>query len=271
MTIKNIFFFFENILRKNYVRYKKIGLARTAYKLINFPITRIIYLNKRKKIFKKNKNYRFKKIYELNYWNNKESVSGSGSSLRNTIKIRKLLPKIIKRYNIKSILDAPCGDFYWFNKIIDKLKINYLGGDIVNELIKKNKKKFRNKKINFKLIDITKDNLPKMDLIICRDCLFHLSYKDIKKFFLNYKKSKIKFIIINGNKNYFNKMESFDNKNIVSGDFRKIDFFSEPFNFKKNYELSFLDEDINDTQNSKYVYVFKREKFLKNIYNFKIN
>ena len=66
-------------------------------------------------------------------------------------------------------------------------------------------------------------------------------------------------------------MESFDNKNIVSGDFRKIDFFSEPFNFKKNYELSFLDEDINDTQNSKYVYVFKREKFLKNIYNFKIN
>ena len=265
MAFNEISFFFRNILKKNYIRYKKIGLIYTACRLIKFPIVRLIYLHKKKKIFQTNKGNRFNKIYELNFWNNNESVSGSGSSLKNTRKIRTLLPKIIRKYNIKSVLDAPCGDFYWFNKIIDQIEINYLGGDIVGKLINENKKKFKSKKINFKLLDITKNNLPKMDLMICRDCLFHLSYEDIQKFLLNYKRSKIKFIMLTANKNYHDKDKSFNNKNITTGDFRKIDFFSAPFNFKKNYELSFIDEDIYDTNNSKYIYLFSRKNFIKNI------
>lgn len=265
MTINEISFFFKNIFKKNFIRYKKIGLTYTVCNLIAFPIRRLNHLNKKKKVFKTSKNKRFEKIYEINFWNNEESVSGSGSSLKNTEKIRNLLPKIIRKYNIKSVLDAPCGDFYWFNKIIDQVEISYLGADIVNNLISKNKKEFQKKNVDFKLLDITKNNLPKMDLMICRDCLFHLSYEDIKKFFLNYKKSKIKFIIITGNKNYHNKDKSFSNKNIITGDFRKIDFFSQPFNFKKNYELSFLDEDIYDTNNSKYIYLFSRKNFIENI------
>jgi hypothetical protein len=71
--------------------------------------------------------------------------------------------------------------------------------------------------------------------------------------------------MITGNKNYNNKEKSFSNKDIITGDFRKIDFFSPPFNFKKNYKLSFLDEDIYDTNNSKYMYLFLRKNFIENI------
>ena len=58
----------------------------------------------------------FLKIYKNNYWGSKTSKSGPGSDLSNTRKIREELPKIIKKYNINSIFDAPCGDFFWMKK-----------------------------------------------------------------------------------------------------------------------------------------------------------
>ena len=54
----------------------------------------------------------FSIIYKNNYWSSKISKSGPGSDLRNTRKIRNELPKIIKKFKINSIFDAPCGDFF---------------------------------------------------------------------------------------------------------------------------------------------------------------
>ena len=39
-------------------------------------------------------------------------------------------------------------------------------------------------------IDITKESLPESDLMICRDCLIHLSFESIRLFFENFRKSK---------------------------------------------------------------------------------
>ena len=66
--------------------------------------------------------------------------------------------------------------------------------------------------------------------MICRDCLFHFSNKDIKLFFFNLKKSKIKYILTTS---HFIQPKMKPNKNISTGDFRKIDIFSYPFKFKK--------------------------------------
>ena len=40
------------------------------------------------------------------------------------------------------MLDIPCGDFYWM-KEVDLKDIEYIGADIVDELIKKNNDKFK--------------------------------------------------------------------------------------------------------------------------------
>jgi 2-polyprenyl-3-methyl-5-hydroxy-6-metoxy-1,4-benzoquinol methylase len=126
----------------------------------------------------------FKRIYEKNVWKSKESISGPGSTLKQTEKIRKKIPLLIKSKKIKSILDIPCGDFNWMNEIkIDKLNVNYIGADVVEELVKKNKQKYKKDNINFLKLNLTKDELPKVDLILCRDCLIHFSYKNI--FFSN--------------------------------------------------------------------------------------
>lgn len=105
-------------------------------------------------------------------------------------------------------------------------EIDYIGGDIVNALILENNKKYASKHISFITLDITQDLLPDADLIIVRDCLFHLSYADISLFLKNLSKSKIKYILTTGH-------IEVKNTDIVTGDFRKINLFTAPFNIIK--------------------------------------
>ncbi|OWP85211.1 hypothetical protein BWK59_01325 [Flavobacterium davisii] len=92
--------------------------------------------------------YKFKKIYENDGFNiiNKGAKSGSDSDLIQTKIIRKEIERIINNYEIKSILDIPCGDFYWMNKVNLK-SIRYIGGDIVDDLIKRNVKSTKQMKL----------------------------------------------------------------------------------------------------------------------------
>ena len=227
----------------------------TLFKLMKYPFRLLI---KSKFINKKKLKDKFLIIYESNYWDNSETVSGPGSTLKNTVNLRKKLKKVIKNYNIKSIFDAPCGDCNWIEEIIKSSHIKYIGADIVNDIIVKNKKKFDDKKITFKRMDLTKEKIPKADLFICRDFLFHLSYEDIYMFLKNLKKSNSKYLLISSH--YKNEKIKNINKNIYSGDFRKIDIFQPPFNFNKNY-LTVIDDYCDNTK--KYLYLFKRKDFVK--------
>ena len=56
---------------------------------------------------------------------------------------------MLYKYQIKSILDIPCGDFYWM-KGLDLKNINYVGADIVAPLIKKNIDQFKSIILIFK-------------------------------------------------------------------------------------------------------------------------
>ncbi len=203
---------------------------------------------------KKKLSDRFSYIYKKNYWDDLESVSGPGSSFKNSKKITKMLKNIIIKYKIKKIIDAPCGDCNWIKELFNNKKLEYLGVDIVPDLVKKNQSKFKKyKNVNFKILDITSAKLPKTDLIICRDFLFHLSFNDGKKFLKNLYKSDFKYLITsshsNGTKNNFENI-----KDIESGDFRIINIFKKPYNFKKNYEVC-INDFCDDAE--KYMILFK--------------
>lgn len=121
----------------------------------------------------------FNHIYQTNYWGDKESVSGSGSNLKITETIRKHLPPLFQKLGIRSILDAPCGDFNWMNHVDLSSIGKYIGADIVQDIIEKNNHLYTNEKLSFTTLNIVEDPLPKVDLILCRDCLVHFIYKDI--------------------------------------------------------------------------------------------
>lgn len=183
---------------------------------------------------------KFSTIYSKRLWTSKESISGTGSTLENTIELREKLPSLISKYNIKSIVDAPCGDFNWFKEIIFDLEINYIGVDIVEELIRENIKRYSCHNINFKAGNICKDRLPSCDLLIVRDCLFHLSHNDINEFLLNISHLDYKYLMTTS----FNTDDNFENSDIVSASFRVIDIFKSPYHFTKSKALNIINEDL---------------------------
>jgi SAM-dependent methyltransferase len=130
----------------------------------------------------------FKTIYEKNLWKNKETRSGRGSTLEFTRPLRLVLPAILKKLETKYLLDAGCGDFNWL-KEVDLGKIKYVGCDVVESLIADNVLKYKKAKRTFIVRDLTKDVLPKVDTILCRACLFHLSNVNVVKALNNFKAS----------------------------------------------------------------------------------
>lgn len=180
---------------------------------------------------------KFTKIYTGRLWGNAESASGAGSSIDYTANIRKELPLIFEKFNITSVFDAPCGDFNWMKKVIVPSDTKYIGGDIVKELIDINNRDYSNKKIEFVHFDITKNSFPNADIWICRDCFIHLSYQSILQSLKNFCESNISYLLTTTHVNH----GRFNNKDIISGGFRYIDLFSEPFNFPEDVLYRFYD------------------------------
>jgi hypothetical protein len=67
--------------------------------------------------------------------------------------------------------------------------------DIVDALIEDNSQKYGSDSISFYCKDLAVDRLPEADLILCRDCLVHLTYEDILKVISNFKKSGAKYLL----------------------------------------------------------------------------
>jgi len=137
----------------------------------------------------------FETIYRLNVWGHKESRSGPGSSMEQTEKIRTWLPNILKSFNVRLFLDAPCGDFNWCKELNLDFLERYIGIDIVPDVVMANLKSYANEKRVFLHKDITKDSLPRADAIMCRDCFAHLSFSDIWSALKNFKKTGAKYLI----------------------------------------------------------------------------
>ena len=181
---------------------------------------------------------RFSEIYKNNLWSSSESGSGEGSEILYTEPLRKWLIENIKLLEIKTFVDAPCGDFNWMKLVLPKVNINYIGLDIVESVIDKNKINYAADNIKFEISNICEDKLPDCDLIMVRDCLFHLSYEDINRFLTNLSNTNYKYLLTTTH----TVEKDFKNSNINTGDFRLIDLFGPPFNFDPTKVKSRVDD-----------------------------
>lgn len=139
-------------------------------------------------------NLDFIKIYKKNIFGSSESRSGSGSTLEQTAYIREVLPAVLRELNVKSFLDVPCGDFNWL-KLVDLSGVQYIGGDIVPDLVEKNNQAYATPERTFKTINIIQDELPKVDAIFCRDCLVHMKFDHAMQALQNFKNSGSTYLI----------------------------------------------------------------------------
>ena len=90
----------------------------------------------------------------------------------------------------------PCGDFNWMKTVQLPPNCQYLGGDIVNSVIIENIAKYENEKRKFISLNICHNDIPKIDIIFCRDCLVHLCLTDSIAALKNFRKSQSTYLLI---------------------------------------------------------------------------
>lgn len=174
----------------------------------------------------------FTKYYTHNIWNGDRSKSGPGSDIEQTMFLIRELEFLLKKYEIKTVLDIPCGDFNWM-KHVNLDNIIYHGADIVDQLICDNKTKYEDKNISFSVLDLVNDTLPKADLVIVRDCFVHLQTSDVLKALNNIKESGSKYLLTT----HFSWKHQKANEEINTGDWRRINLELPPYNLARPIDV----------------------------------
>ena len=164
----------------------------------------------------------FSRIYEQNLWGSPDSRSGVGSTTDATQALSEALPALWATHGIRSLLDAPCGDCNWMSLLAPALD-SYTGMDIVPTLIEDNQRRYPH--LQFRVADLTRDPLPKVDAVHCRDCFQHLPTRLIRSALKNFEASGARWLFLTTNTD----VPAYHD--IVIGGFRAINFLEPPFNF----------------------------------------
>jgi len=129
----------------------------------------------------------FTKIYEEGAWGesagaDKKYFSGTGSHndvITNTYAsaVAKFLTSFPEKPNV---VDLGCGDFTVGSKI-RHLCNTYIACDIVESLIDWNRQSYNDRNVDFRVLDLSEDELPAADIVFIRQVLQHLSNAHIAR------------------------------------------------------------------------------------------
>jgi SAM-dependent methyltransferase len=168
---------------------------------------------------------RFERIHAKNRWSSEESISGQGSELAATEALRIALPQLFRELKIERVLDAPCGDFNWMRHVIREAPVHYIGMDIVHDLIDRNHDLYGSETVKFLHGNIITGPVPQADLIICRDCFIHLSFRDTARAIENFKDSNSRYLLTNS----YPAIKQ--NEDITTGRWRFINLSVPPYSY----------------------------------------
>lgn len=185
-----------------------ISLARNAW------IARVLRRDECKVVFTQ--------IMHANLWGSAESLSGPAATLKATRTIRENLPRIAAEYDVRSVLDVPCGDFNWMRHV-DWTVERYVGADIVDSVVRSNRIRFGRAEREFRSMNLVTDVPEAFDLVLIRDLFVHLPFDAIFRAIANVKRSGSRYVL----------MTSFPearvNHDIPFGGFRPTNMEAAPF------------------------------------------
>jgi hypothetical protein len=172
-----------------------------------------------------NNERRFTTIYENKIWESIDngSVSGPGSSIQSTQELVLNLSSVLRKLNVKRIVDIGCGDFSWMKSV--EGEFHYTGIAIFEDVILKLNNEFASNHRVFIHADASVDDIPIGDAAICREILFHLSFADIWRILRNLSRHGYIYLIATSDRN------TWFNANIISGDHRPLNLQKSPFKF----------------------------------------
>lgn len=152
-----------------------------------------------------------------------ETLCGAGSTLGETEHLRAQLPIVFAELDIRSLLDAPCGDFNWMARV-DLTDIEYIGADINEDNLRGARRRADR---DFRLLDIVTGALPKTDAMLCRDFHQHLPNRMVFSALRNFLASGIKWLIATSHNNAANEDIA------KAGMFRRVNLMAAPFGLSR--------------------------------------
>ena len=131
----------------------------------------------------------FTAIYVDKVWGGGSGASGPDL----TQPYMRMLADFMHNNAVTSVVDVGCGDWQ-FSRVMDWSGIRYQGFDVVDAVIDLNKERFASDNITFATLRSISD-LPKADLVVCKDVLQHLPNRDVNEY-LDYFSTHYKYAIV---------------------------------------------------------------------------
>jgi SAM-dependent methyltransferase len=140
----------------------------------------------------------FGTIYRTKAWGEaagEEYCSGAGSDPEFAQPYADLVKELISSRGIRRVVDLGCGDFRVGRLICTPpAPFQYLGYDVVEELVAYNRAQFCRDGVDFQCGDMIEDELPDADLCLIRQVLQHLSNSQILRVLS--KCTKYRFVLV---------------------------------------------------------------------------
>lgn len=204
----------------------------------------------------------FSRIYQDGAWGRNsqgEGISGVGSIYKHARPYLRMLQKFLNTRQIRSVVDVGCGDWE-ISKYIRWEGIQYHGYDVVPSVINKDILKYGSPTVHFTCADGINADLPRADLLICKDVLQHLPNSYIQT--LISKLSRFKYCLITNDISAPSVTTPRLNIDIPMGSGRFVDLTKPPFNVKgkkilhyhspgTNKEVLLICRAVKKAQNSK--------------------
>jgi hypothetical protein len=179
-------------------------------------------------------------VYEKNLWGGENTEYYSGDGSHDPQILDPYLEVVIAFLNSfehpLTVCDLGCGDFNVGKELVQHTK-QYIAVDIVPDLIERNKYTFQKDNLEFRCLDIAKDEIPSADCGILRQVLQHISNEEIKSV-LN-KLKNYQYVIIT---DHIPEGDFEPNKDIISGQGTRLkkksglDILAPPFGLKLKEE-----------------------------------
>lgn len=179
----------------------------------------------------------FSAIHSARAWGECESASGPGSTRERAASFVPDLIALVRSLSVRTLLDAPCGDFHWAEPLADSVE-RYIGVDVVPALIEANRRRSSSRR-RFLCRDLVRQRLPAADLILSRDALVHLSQADVLDALANLRRTGAEYLIATtfvGDR---------PNHDIATGEWRPLNMERPPFSFPP--PLALVDERCHHT------------------------
>lgn len=165
----------------------------------------------------------FSTIFHHRVWSGDGSVSGPGSDPEATRSLPQALSDLLADLGVRRVTDIGCGDFGWMQQVDGDF--DYCGIDIVADLIDGLSAQYGSPRRRFLHVDATRDPLPEGDVAICREVLFHLSFRDAASLIDNLMRHGYRYLIATSD------TQVWFNSDIPSGDYRPVNLAMAPFRF----------------------------------------